>query len=78
MQEDLAEAMQRYREKVRQWEDAQEALEQLTDKLEVSRNLLMKSQRRADGLKCPTGSLGERVGSTKSQKHTKGVAQPGL
>lgn len=33
MQEELAETLQRYQEKVSQWENAQEALDQLTDEL---------------------------------------------
>lgn len=84
MQEDLAETMQRYREKVSQWENAQEALDQLTDELEANRNLLMESQQKADRLTGQTGTLREQVtalkqqGGAKAQKLMKGTTQPGL
>lgn len=84
MQEELAEAMQRYWEKVSQWEKAHEALDLLTDELEANRNLMMESQRKADRLKGQTGTLREQVGTFKqqggarSQKHMKGRTPPGL
>lgn len=84
MQEDLAETMQRYREKASQWENAQEALDQLTDELEAHQNLLRESQQKAHRLKSQAGSLREQVGALKqqrgpkSQEHRKGMAQPGL
>lgn len=84
MQEELAETLQRYQEKVSQWENAQEALDQLTDELEANRNLLMESRQKADGLRGQTGTLRVQVGAltqqggAKSQEDMRGMSQPGL
>lgn len=67
MQEELAEAMRRYWEKVAHWENAQEALHQLTDELEANRNLLTESRRETDRLKGQTGTLAGQVGALEQQ-----------
>ncbi|XP_045921525.1 putative uncharacterized protein MYH16 [Micropterus dolomieu] len=50
VKEELAEMVQRYREKVGQWENSQEALDQLTDELQANQNLLRESQQKVDYL----------------------------
>lgn len=58
---------QRYRDKVSQWENSQEALDQLTDELQANLNLLEGSQRNVDRLKDQIGTLQEQVETLKQQ-----------
>lgn len=67
MREELAEMMQRYQDKVGQWENSQEALDQLTDELQANQNLLRESQQKVDHLKGQTGTLQEQVDTLKQQ-----------
>lgn len=62
--------VQRYQEKVSQWENSQEALDQLTDELQANQNLLRESQQKVDQLKGLMGSLQEQVGTLKHQVRT--------
>ncbi len=62
--------VQRYQEKVSQWENSQEALDQLTDELQANQNLLKESQQKVDQLKGLMGSLQEQVGTLKHQVRT--------
>lgn len=68
--EELAETAQWYRDKVTQWENSQEALDQLTDELEASQNLLMESQQKVNHLKGETETLQEQVDTLKQQVGT--------
>lgn len=70
MREELAETAQWYRDKVTQWENSQEALDQLTDELEASQNLLMESQQKVNYLKGETETLQEQVDRLKQQVGT--------
>lgn len=63
--------MQRYQEKVGQWENSQEALDQLTDELQANQNLLGESQQKEDRLKGQIGSLQEQADTFKQQVCTK-------
>lgn len=63
--------MRRYQDKVSQWENSQEALDQLTDWLEASQNLLRESQQKADHLKVQMEILQEQVDTLKQQVRTK-------
>lgn len=67
---DHAELERQYQEKVGQWENSQEALDQLTDELQANQNLLMESQQKLDHFKSLTGSLQEHVDSLKQQVRT--------
>lgn len=67
MKEELAEMAQRYQEKVGQWENSQEAFDQMTDELQANQNLLWESQQKADHLKGLIGSLQEQVDTHKQQ-----------
>ena len=64
---ELAEMEQRYQEKVGQWENSQEALDQLTDELQANQDLLRESQQTADHLEGLVGSLQEQVDTLKEQ-----------
>lgn len=66
-EDELAEMAQRYREKVDHWESAQEALDQLTDELQVSQDLLQESQQGADHLRGQLGTLQEQVEALEQQ-----------
>lgn len=70
VREELAETAQWYRDKVTQWENSQEALDQLTDELEASQNLLMESQQKVNHLKGETETLQEQVDKLKQQVGT--------
>lgn len=70
VKEELAEMVQRYQEKVGQWDNSQEALDQLTDELQASQNLLRESQQKVDHLKGLMGSLQEQVDTLKQQVRT--------
>lgn len=59
--------MRRYQEKVGQWENSQEALDQLTDELQANQNLLQESRQGADHLKGQLGTLREQVDTLKQQ-----------
>lgn len=74
VKEELAEMMQRYQDKVGQWENLQEALDQLTDELEANQNLLRENQQTADQLKGQIGPLQEQVDTIKQQVSTNNVA----
>lgn len=65
--DELAEMMRRYQEKVGQWENSQEALDQLADELQANQNLLQESRQRADYLKGQLGTLQEQVDTLKQQ-----------
>lgn len=65
--------MQRYQEKLGQWENSQEALDQLTDELQANQNLLRESQQKANHLKGQIGSLQEQADTFKQQVCTKNV-----
>lgn len=65
--DELAEMMRRYQEKVGQWENSQDALDQLTDELQANQNLLQESRQRADHLKGQLGTLREQVDTLKQQ-----------
>lgn len=67
IKEELAEMVQRHQEKVSQWENSQEALDQLTDELQANQNLLRESQQEVDHLKGLIGSLQEQVDTLKQQ-----------
>lgn len=67
MQEELAEMTKRHRNKVAQWENSQEALDQLTDELEANRNLLMESRQTESHLRGQTRVLQEQVETLKQQ-----------
>lgn len=67
VKEELAEMEQRYKEKVGQWENSQEALDQLADELQANQNLLRESQQKADHLQCLLGSLQEQADTLKQQ-----------
>lgn len=67
---ELAEMVQRYQEKLGQWENSQEALDQLTDELQANQNLLRESQQKVDDLKGLMGSLQEQVDTLKQQVRT--------
>lgn len=67
MQDELAEMMRRYQEKVGQWENSQEALDHLTDELQANQDLLQESRQRADHLKGQLGTLREQVDTLKQQ-----------
>lgn len=60
-EDELAEMTQRHREKVGHWESAQEALDQLTDELQASQDLVQESQQEADHLRGQLGTLQEQV-----------------
>lgn len=62
---------QRYQEKVGQWENSQEALDQMTDELQANQNLLWETQQKADHLKGLIGSLQEQVDTHKQQVRTR-------
>ncbi|KAM6971594.1 uncharacterized protein LKV04_017158 [Tautogolabrus adspersus] len=68
VKEELAEMMQRHQEKVGQWEYSQEALDQLTDELQVNQNLLRESRQEVDHLRGLLGSVQEQVDTLKQQK----------
>lgn len=70
MREELAETAQWYRDKVTQWENSQEALDQLTDELEASQNLVIESQQKVNHLKGETETLQEQVDTFKQQVGT--------
>lgn len=70
VKEELAEMVQRYQEKVGQWENSQEALDQLMDELQVNQNLQRESEQKVDHLKGLTGSLQEQVDTLKQQVRT--------
>lgn len=70
VKEELAEMVQRYQEKVGQWENSQEALDQLMDELQVNQNLRRESEQKVDHLKGLTGSLQEQVDTLKQQVRT--------
>lgn len=61
---------QRYRDKVSQWENSQEALDQLTDELQANLNLLEGSQQNVDRLKDQIGTLQEQVDTLQQQVNT--------
>lgn len=65
--DELAEMTRRYQEKVGQWENSQEALDQLTDELQANQNLLQESRERADHLKGQLGTLREQVDTLKQR-----------
>ena len=67
VREELAEMEQRYQEKVNQWENSQEALDQLTDELQDNQHLLRESQQKEDHLKGLIGSLQEQKDTLKQQ-----------
>ncbi|XP_065805163.1 trichohyalin-like [Labrus bergylta] len=68
VKQELAEMMQRHQEKVGQWEYSQEALDQLTDELQVNQNLLRESRQEVDHLRGLIGSVQEQVDTLKQQK----------
>ncbi len=70
VKEELAEMLQRYQEKVGQWENSQEAFDQLTDELQANQNLLRNSQQKVDHFKGLTESLQEQVDTLKQQVRT--------
>lgn len=61
VKEELDETVKRYQNKVAQWESSQEALEQLTDDLQASQNLLRASRQKVECLQGLTGSLQQQV-----------------
>lgn len=65
--DELAEMMRRYQEKAGQWENSQEALDQLTDELQAYQKLLEDGRQRADHLKGQLGTLREQVDTLKQQ-----------
>lgn len=67
VKEELAELERRYHEKVGQWESSQEALDQLTDELQVNQNQLRESQQKVDHFKSLMGALHEQVDTLKQQ-----------
>lgn len=70
VKDELAEMVRQYQEKVGQWEQSQEALDQLADELQANQSLLSESQREVDHLKGLAGSLQEQVDTLKQQVGT--------
>ncbi|CAJ1082362.1 trichohyalin-like [Xyrichtys novacula] len=68
VKDELREMVQRYHEKVSQWENSQEALDQLTDELQATQNLLRESRQEVHHLKGMMGSVQERVDTLEQQK----------
>lgn len=66
-EDELAEMTRRHREKVGHWESAQEALDQLTDELQASQDLVRESGQRADHLRGQLGTLQEQVDALGQQ-----------
>lgn len=64
---ELAEMRRRHREKVAHWESAQEALDQLTDELQVSQDLLRESGRREEHLRGQLGALQQQLDALQQQ-----------
>lgn len=60
----------RYQEKVGQWENSQEALDQLTDELQANQSLLREAEQKAEHLKGLVGSLQEQADALKQQVRT--------
>lgn len=70
VKEELAQMVKRYHEKVSQWENSQEALDQLTDELQANQNALRENQQKVDDLKGLIDSLQEQVDTLKQQVRT--------
>lgn len=66
-EDELAEMTRRHREKVGHWESAQEALDQLTDELQASQDLVQESRHGADHLRGQLGTLQEQVEALEQQ-----------
>lgn len=75
---ELVEMEQRYLEKVGQWENSQEAFDQLTDELQSFQNLLRESQQKMEEQKRLIGSLQDQVDILKQQVRTKYAYAEGL
>lgn len=67
LKEELAELERRYQEKVGQWENSQEALDQLTDELQASHNLLRESEQKLEHFKNLMRSLQEQMDTLNQQ-----------
>lgn len=70
MKDELAELDKRYQEKIAQWESSRDALDQLTDELQINQNLLRESQQKVDHFRGLMGSLQEQMDTLKQQVRT--------
>lgn len=66
-EDELAEMTRRHREKVGHWESAQEAVDQLTDELQASQDLVQETRQGADHLRGQLGTLQEQVEALEQQ-----------
>ncbi|XP_061614662.1 paramyosin-like isoform X3 [Phyllopteryx taeniolatus] len=67
---ELSELKRRHQDKVGQWESSQVALDQLTDELSVSQNLLTESQQKVAHLDSLVCGLQGQVETLKQQSHS--------